>query len=69
MSRSACLVALLLIWSAPASAQSLPSAATEFSPEGHIITRHTLADCKRQARIRKLSYIRQRHFVRKCVGP
>ena len=68
ISRNVCLVAVLLIAGAPASAQS-PPATTEFSPEGHVITKKTLADCKRQARIRKMSYIRQRHFIRKCVGP
>jgi hypothetical protein len=68
ISRSVCLVALLLIAGAPAAAQSAQTA-PEFWPEGHVISKKTLADCKRQARIRKMSYIRQRHFIRKCVGP
>ena len=65
--RSLCLVVLLLITGTPTSAQ-LPQVVVDFSPEGFVITKKTLADCKRQARIRKLNYIRQREFVRKCVG-
>ena len=67
------MIGLVLSAAGPVSAQS-PSTQNQnvapgmfISPAGHIITKKTLAECKRQARVRKLSYIRQRQFIRKCV--
>jgi endonuclease YncB( thermonuclease family) len=43
-------------------------AGAQFSPAGRVITRKALAECKRQARARKLGYFRQRQFLRECVA-
>lgn len=68
--RLVCVVGLFFLAAAPALAES-PHAVAGFtiSPAGHVITKKALADCKRQARVRKLNYIRQRDFIRKCAGP
>jgi hypothetical protein len=67
-------VALSLLIGCPiASAQApaaSPSGATNSkAPDmaGRVISRRTLADCKRQAKARKLSYLQRRKFLRSCV--
>ena len=35
---------------------------------GHVVTRRKLADCKRQAKAQKLSYLKRRKFLRSCVS-
>jgi hypothetical protein len=64
--RRALVIVFLLMTGGAATAQTPPDIG--FSPSGHIITKKMLADCRRQATIRKLNYIRKRAFVRKCVG-
>ncbi len=54
------------------SAAAGPSATQNAKPDsaaaGHIVTRKQLADCKRQAKERKLTYRERRKFLRQCVA-
>jgi len=68
------LVALsILIGCATASAQApagSPAGATNSKAQdmaGRVITRRKLADCKREAKAQKLSYLKRRKFLRGCV--
>jgi hypothetical protein len=70
ITRSRCAGLLLFVGvflDAPVFAQAQPEVIPAASA-GHVITNKTLADCKRRARIRKLDFIRQRHFIRTCAG-
>ena len=56
--------------SAQAPATSTPGATNSKAQDmaGHVITRRKLADCKRQAKAQKLSYLKRRKFMRSCVA-
>ncbi len=58
------------IASAQAPAASAPSATNSKAQDmaGHVITRRKIADCKRQAKAQKLSYLKRRKFMRSCVA-
>ena len=69
------IVALAILIGCPiASAQApatSPAGATTAKGQdmaGHVITRRKLADCKRQAKAQKLSYLKRRKFMRGCVS-
>ena len=63
----------ILIGCATASAQApaaSPSGAANSKAQdmaGRVISRRKLADCKREAKARKLSYLKRRKFLRSCV--
>jgi hypothetical protein len=69
------IVALSLLISCPMARAQAPAASatgaanlTAQDMAGHVITRRKLADCKRQAKAQKLSYLKRRKFMRSCVA-
>jgi hypothetical protein len=69
------LVALSILIGCPiASAQApttSPAGATQSKAQdmaGRVVTRRKLADCKREAKAQKLSYLKRRKFLRSCVA-
>ena len=58
------------IASAQTPAASPPGATTSKALDmaGRVISRRKLADCKRQAKAQKLSYLKRRKFLRSCVS-
>ena len=64
----------ILIGCATASAQvpaASPPGATSSKTQdmaGRVVTRRKLADCKREAKAQKLSYLKRRKFLRICVN-
>lgn len=56
--------------SAQAPAASPPGASNSKAQDmaGRVITRRKLADCKRQAKAQKLTYLKRRKFMRSCVA-
>jgi hypothetical protein len=53
---------------APAASATGAANLTAQDMAGHVITRRKLADCKRQAKAQKLSYLKRRKFMRSCVA-
>ena len=56
--------------SAQAPAASPPGATSSKTQDmaGRVVTRRKLADCKREAKAQKLSYLKRRKFLRSCVS-
>jgi hypothetical protein len=68
-------IAISLAAIAPGLAQQTapaqkPAASVTSHPNmsGRVITRQKLADCRRQAREAKLTYLKRRQFIRDCVN-
>ena len=72
--RAIALAVALAGFAALAHSHAQPSAAgaanvAQPNMSGRVVTRKKLAECRRQARDAKLTYVKRRKFVRDCVNP